>query len=821
MRRKGQVTPLAVVAVTGLLACSAALAISSSRGSFFERLAPVLAGMAAFLTVPHGLLTRWRGARLADRKLLQLNVEGTDRRGQMPRVREDTPAWPEIHKSFPLESFPPELRPDASALDHRLPTYVIRDVDPKIDQAIRRGGLIILEGPSASGLSRTAYEAIKRECLGWIMVSPANASSSLPETAGILCGMRNVVIYINSLDEYVSQGGLTAAVLNTLFPEPGRTDIVIVAVFTPRDGANEQLAEVRNRATEEIHVDRNFSEVEKGRAQLAARTDPRIAKAANQRGEPFTQYLASGEAARDHLQLARDGRLSLTGVAIIFAAIKCWRLGMKLPLTRGLLYELHPFFLESPRNAQDFEEGLEWATRQILGRAACLQPVGDEAYKPLPHLVEHAELPPGSPPGAFSEKLLDHLSKHEPSAGGLDIAEMCGRLSCQPDDAEAVHLHGHLLLKAGRRHEALQRFTATSSRVIADAAYQAGLLYLHEGDRENAESSFHRAALSIGSHPDAQFQLGALLYADGRSGHSQRIEAEGWLCFAARNGHVGAQNLLDKINAAKRLRIRNASIVGDPTGMNDHGVFLAEIGRESEAAALFRSAADRGSHTAVENIANNPRLIKYPSDSGYRNPYVSGRLATAKLDKFRQQFVVPFFLDVLQGAGIHPERPAAEREEILDRMRAVAPRITLEIAMSLWAEGPAERTMASWWATVWRWREIPDQVQPLIPSRSPFEGQTHCLALAQTESSRSRAVLMDYLNENPPGQDLPHRNRGDDRAWALAALMLSLADAGETVPKQYLVTSQRWSNATPNANLGAYIDTLSSMKALADAVARC
>jgi tetratricopeptide (TPR) repeat protein len=821
MWRKWQVTPLAVVAVTVLLACSAGLVVSSSRGSFSMRLASLLGGMATFLAVPYGAMARWRGARLADRKLLQLHVDGTNRRGQMPTVREDTPAWPEIHKSFPLESFPLELLPGTRALDQRLPTYVARDVDPEVYRAIDRGGLIILEGPSASGLSRIAYEAIKWKCLTWTMVSPANASSSLPEVAGILGRMHNVVIYVNSLEEYVTQGGLTTAVLNTLSPEPGRTDIVIVAVFTPKDGTNERLAEVRNKATAEIRVLRDFSEAENGRARLAARTDPRIAKAAYQRSEPFTQYLASGEAALDHLQLARDGRLNLTGVAIIFSAIKCRRLGMNLPLTRGLLYELHLSYLESPRNAQSFEEGLEWAMREILGRAACLRPVGDEVYEALPYLVEHAELPPGSPPGAFSEKLLDHLPKQEASAGGLDIAEMCRRLSCQPDDAEAVYLHGHLLLKAGRPHEALQRFTAASSGVIAGAAYQAALLYLHEGDRKSAESWFRYAARSIGSHHDAQFQIGALLYADGQSGHSQRIEAETWLRFAVRNGHVRAQNLLDQINAASRLHARSASIVGDPTGMNDHGVFLAGIGRESEAAALFRSAASRGSCAAAENIANNPQLIKYPRDSSYPNAYASGRPAIANLDKAKKQFVVPFFLDVLQGAGIHPERPAAERQEILDRMRAVAPSITLEIAMSLWAEGPAERTMASWWATVWRWPEVPDQVQLLMPSRSPFEGQTHCLALARTKSPRSRAVLMHYLTENPSRQDLPHRYHGDDQTWAMAALMLSLADAGETLPKSNLVTSQRWSNATPHTNLGAYIDTLNSMKDLADSVAKC
>ena len=164
MGRKRQVIwAIASVAILVLIAGLVGLAVSSSWGPFIIRLAPVL-GTVGVLATALGPAARWLAARMGNRDLLQRNVARMDGRGRMPKVRDDGPAWPEIHKSFPLRP-----QPGASALHPILPTYVPRDVDLDVDQAIGRGGLIILEGAAASGLSLIFRFAQKRTAPSYIL----------------------------------------------------------------------------------------------------------------------------------------------------------------------------------------------------------------------------------------------------------------------------------------------------------------------------------------------------------------------------------------------------------------------------------------------------------------------------------------------------------------------------------------------------------------------------------------------------------------------------------------------------------------------------
>jgi hypothetical protein len=147
-------------------------------------------------------------------------------------------------------------------------------------------------------------------------------------------------------------------------------------------------------------------------------------------------------------------------------------------------------------------------------------------------------------------------------------------------------------------------------------------------------------------------------------------------------------------------------------------------------------------------------------------------------------------------------------------MRVVAPDVTFATAVYLWSRGWREALMASWWAAVWQWPETVDRVEPLlIPTRSSFEGQAHCLALTQVRSPRSRAVLMRYLDEYLPRPDLDY-----DQPWAMAALKLACADAAEPVPGKYLAAWQQWRSGNPRPDQDELGTRLDRMRTLADAV---
>ncbi len=91
------------------------------------------------------------------------------------------------------------------------------------------------------------------------------------------------------------------------------------------------------------------------------------------------------------------------------------------------------------------------------------------------------------------------------------------------------------------------------------------------------------------------------------------------------------------------------------------------------------------------------------------------------------------------------------------KMETMAADVTFDVAVFLWSRGWREALMASWWAGVWRGAGLVGQGEPLlIPSRSCFEGQAHCLALVHARSADARPVLMRYLDEYMPRPELDH-----------------------------------------------------------------
>ena len=179
-----------------------------------------------------------------------------------------------------------------------------------------------------------------------------------------------------------------------------------------------------------------------------------------------------------------------------------------------------------------------------------------------------------------------------------------------------------------------------------------------------------------------------------------------------------------------------------------------------------------------------------------------------------RMFIAPFYMHVLHGNLVALAPLASGQDEIVREMRAIAPEMTFATAVYLWSQGWREALMASWWAAVWQWPQTVGQVEPLlIPSRSSFEGQAHCLALTQVRSARSRAVLMRYLDEYLPRPDLDY-----DQPWAMAALQLACADAAEPVAGRYLEAWQEWRSRNQRADLDELVLRLDRMRVVADAV---
>jgi hypothetical protein len=130
-----------------------------------------------------------------------------------------------------------------------MPPYVPRDADgdAALADGFAHGGLVIIEGPSASGKTRLAYEAMRHQAPGRTLIVPRKLRSLLTlEKSG--ARPANAVVWLDNLDDYLAGGGLDAAVLDFLCPL-GSTDVLVLA--TLRTEARDELQSRRVSASQD------------------------------------------------------------------------------------------------------------------------------------------------------------------------------------------------------------------------------------------------------------------------------------------------------------------------------------------------------------------------------------------------------------------------------------------------------------------------------------------------------------------------------------------------------------------------------------------
>lgn len=246
--------------------------------------------------------------------------------GELPRVADIGLLELGVHRSISaVESVACQDQAD------EMPGYVPRDRDADIEAAVKRGGLVVVTGRSAAGKSRAAAEAMRRAAGGRHLLVPRDGTAvrALAESGQPL---RDAVIWLDDLEQYVKDPGLDSHALNRLCPQ-GRTDITVLATLRP-DAAGapptpvmsssdpaKVLARLLEMATT-IRLPFETSGTERERA-MRYEQDQRIARwLADDSGAGLPEYLAAGPAAVRRWMHGRDGE-HLIGAALISAAVDC------------------------------------------------------------------------------------------------------------------------------------------------------------------------------------------------------------------------------------------------------------------------------------------------------------------------------------------------------------------------------------------------------------------------------------------------------------------------------------------------------------------
>jgi hypothetical protein len=336
----------------------------------------------------------------------------------MIRVREARPPLLGVHAAINVDT---AVRPE-------LPTYVPRDLDPdlrkKIQTIAKQGGLVLLIGGSSSGKTRTLAEAVQHELPNWWLLHPATTEAINRFAAA---PMSRTVLWLDELQNYLNgPTALSAGTVRDLIT----VGTVLVATLwrteyadrtaPPAPGQPDSYANDRHLLglADVVHIPDTFSGAELNRAEDRAGEDLRIRVALDTPDAGVTQVLAGGP------QLVqRWNNAGPYARGVLTAAVDAVRLGVRSPLSAGLLQQAAPGYCTDVERAQAsadwFEQSLAYTTRLLSGAVAPLAPIATgmtmgvtTGYRIADYLQQHAQSQRTRlcPPATFWDACLTHLS---------------------------------------------------------------------------------------------------------------------------------------------------------------------------------------------------------------------------------------------------------------------------------------------------------------------------------------------------------------------------------------------------------------------------
>lgn len=317
----------------------------------------------------------------------------------------------------------------------RVPAFVRRDGWAGLCEALLRDRFVLLVGESAAGKSRMAYEAVRELLPGRRLVVPA-VRDGLRAALDLAMEHPGCVLWLDDLERFLGDGGLTGAAVRNLLAGPGQPRYVITTMraqeharFIAGTGiAVGQLAGDGWRASREVlylaavvTVPRRWSPAELARA-AAHRDDPRIAEALEHAGQfGVGEYLVAGPQLLASWQDAWAPGTHPRGAALVLAAVDARRAGISRPLPARVLARLHESYLEARGGLllrpEPLQGALEWATTPLHATSSLLLPVGEQMLLAFDYLID--AIPRDPLPATAVEVLTGYATCEEAMEIGL------------------------------------------------------------------------------------------------------------------------------------------------------------------------------------------------------------------------------------------------------------------------------------------------------------------------------------------------------------------------------------------------------------------
>ena len=538
----------------------------------------------------------------------------------------DVALWPVVRESDPLEL---GVHRAPISDGNAVPRYVQRDIDEELRRqmkgAAEQGGMVLIIGDSTAGKSRAAYEAMQTSMPSHRIFAPDNAADVRKGVVALLSGADRFVIWLDDLDRYVSEEGLTVSMLRYLL----RKRVAIVSTMrserynrlhnlasTSLDDHGYAIARIGDdilNLVEPLLLPRLWSRSELDRASGAG--DERLDTALDHSDTyGLAEYMAAGPLLTRELRIASEGGGHPRGAAIVTAAIDLTRAGLPEGVESDMLREAHIPYLQAAGGAllepETIDDALKWATARRFGVTGFLLPSGSaNGYRVFDYLVDTAERSSTEVPQHVWDSVIAAVRDNDTRTyavaaaasghGRGDITESMLSDLAERGNSRAAYLLGTYLQSEERDSDARAWFQKAAEAGQIEAFVHVGLSLARSSDLEGAEIWFRRGADEGNLH--AMTHLGVILRERGET-----KEAETLLRQAAgeEEGLVSLGQLLaadGRVQEAEE-RLREAADGGSIQALNALGVIFADLNRTDEAEEIWRSGSESGDGVCAFNL---------------------------------------------------------------------------------------------------------------------------------------------------------------------------------------------------------------------------
>jgi predicted negative regulator of RcsB-dependent stress response len=701
--RRLMAVPVLALAV---IAAVTALVAMDERPAWLKWLPPWAATVTAGVLGVLGVwgVTPWATRRKAAAEREELALETLrahlGRQGHLARIGETSaralalrvhpalPLPPSDHSVDPVPDGLPTWRPrwlrlphggsegrsGVGGLDRDLPTFVERDMEPEIREAMRAacgsGGFIVLVGNSCVGKTRLLYQLANQELKGFAVLAPDLGDGNLVnDVAAATFPLPKLIIWLDELHRFLQgpylrdddEKAITAASVRQLLQAP--TPVVILGAMWP-EHANQLRAtrpdpatgedqpvyprtvEILNDARVKQFGLRSFSDAERTAAAQLAATDARLAAALGDRTYNITETLAGAPELMNRYERATQEQQ-----AIIHAAADARRLGIQAPLTpqllastaRGYLNTVHPDDAWFPAALKEISTADRPQDRATAPLIAVLNPQLTEilGYTVADYLLQHLTRQRRRThlPALAWQALTDYPHSLDDLARLADSARrrllyrytepLHQRCLEAGDWADATSL----LVEQGRTDEAISLLRPPADAGDKYAAIRLAGLLVEQGRTDEA-ISLQRERVDAGDEW-AAWELTILLAGLGRTDElRERADAgdewaagqlAGLLAGLGRTdelreradaGDEWAEPYLVALLAeqGRTDELRERADAGDGPAAERLAGFLVELGRTDEAISLLRQRAGAGDDPVAEWLTR----LRESADAGDR-----------------------------------------------------------------------------------------------------------------------------------------------------------------------------------------------------------